>query len=125
MTPRRPQRSARSLAVLLALVANLIAAGVPVLHALAHEAAEGHHPESELSGLSHAEHGHDEVHAEALHDERLVTNRHALDLAVVLPVDVEVPASFTSPARVTHRPALPLASRAPPATDLARAPPLA
>ena len=125
MPSARPLRFTRLLAVLLALVANLIATGVPVLHALAHEVAEEHHPSPELPAVPQVDHAHDQVHADALHDERVLTKRQAIDLAFLSPAEAEEPASFTSPARITHRPALRLASRAPPNTDLARAPPLA
>ena len=121
----RPLRLARLLAVLLALVANLIAAGVPVLHALAHEVAEEHHPSSDLPAVPQVDHGHDKLHADALHEERVLNKRQAIDPAFLSPAEAEEPASFISPERITHRPALRLASRAPPSTDLARAPPLA
>lgn len=118
-----PLRPARTLALLLALVANLVATGVPVLHALAHEAEEAHHPSPEHPALPQVDHGHDEIHAEALHDAGVLVKRQVLDLACILPGEVETPGSFSSTARLQHRPALPLTSRAPPTTDSARAPP--
>ena len=125
MPSAHPPPLARALAVLLALVANLIAVGVPVLHALAHEMAEAHHPSPELPAGPQVDHGHDEVHADALHDERVLTKRQAIDLAFILPAEAEAPTALTSAARIKHRPPSRLASRAPPGSDLARAPPLA
>lgn len=119
----RRLRSARSLAVLLALVANLVATGIPVLHALAHELAERGHSDAHHVDLAEIDHGHDTVHADALHDAQLLTKRQVVDLAFILPAAGEAVASFSSPARIQHRPPLRLASRAPPRGDLARAPP--
>ena len=125
MKPASPARLLRSVAVFLALVANLVAAGVPVLHAMAHEFAEEHHPAPEAETLAHIEPGDHADHAASLHDERVLIKRQPIDLAFTLPAATAEPSVFTAPAAVSHRPALRVSSRAPPTADLARAPPLA
>jgi hypothetical protein len=133
-SPRRWQRCGRALSVVLALVANLFATGVPLLHALAHE-HEHAHREAHAAGHEHPHEGghhepsrqreeHDGIHPAALHEECLVVPRAKLDPAPALrseslrePVSVAVEAP-ASPATVTLR------SRAPPRATPARAPPL-
>ena len=117
------RRVLRTFAVLMALVANLVAAGVPLLHAMAHEVAEEHHP-AEGTGAA-VEHGHDEVHPESLHDAQLLVKRHSIDLSFIVPLAVREMIAFSAPATVQHRPALRLVPRAPPTPGLARAPPSA
>jgi hypothetical protein len=124
------QRCGRALFVVLALVANLFATGVPLLHALAHEHAhqEGHaHGHEHGHRENHAPSGqgneHDEIHPAALHDDCLVVPRAGLDLTVALiPESYAEPASLAvvAPFVVTSA----LHSRAPPRTTPARAPPL-
>jgi hypothetical protein len=118
-------RLPRTLAVVLALAANLVAAGVPVLHAVAHEVAEGHRPDPEAAALAQIDHGHDEVHPASLHEERAPIKRPTLDFSFVLPDEAQKPVAFAAPATTRHRPVLRVISRAPPRTDPARAPPLA
>jgi hypothetical protein len=125
------QRCGRAFFGVLALVANLVATGVPLLHGLAHERG---HQEAHAHGHEHAHqdhhapsrHGddHDEVHPDSFHDEWLVVPRVEVDLAVAL-----IPDSSTEPIALTAA-AVPfvvasaLHSRAPPRTPPARAPPL-
>ena len=116
-------RACRPIALAMALVANLFAAGVPVLHAFAHELAEPHHA-AESRGAE-VDHGHDEIHPASLHDEQLVVKRLSIDLSFLVPAGVKGIVAFTAPATLQHRPALRLVSRAPPGSDLARAPPSA
>jgi hypothetical protein len=127
----RWQRFGRTLFVVLALIANLVATGVPLLHALAHE--HGHRA-AHVHGQEHAHQDHhvpsglgdehDDIHLAALHYECLVVPRAGLDFAVALipetsleptAVMVEVAPFVTTSA---------LHSRAPPRTTPARAPPL-
>jgi hypothetical protein len=127
----RWHRCGRTLFVLLALVANLIATGVPLLHALAHEHghreahAHGHeHPGQDHHAPSCQGEEHDEIHPASLHDECLVVPRAGLDLTATL-----IPGSAFEPVTlaVTVAPFLAasaLHSRAPPRTTPARAPPL-
>jgi hypothetical protein len=125
-------RFGRALFVLLALVANLVATGVPLLHALAHEHGHGHR-EAHAQGHEHAHEGdhapsrhgeeHDEIHPASLHDEWLVVPRAGLDFAAAL-----IPGSSLEPIAllVVVAPFLAasaLHSRAPPRTTPARAPP--
>jgi hypothetical protein len=132
LLPRRWQACGHALFVLLALVANLVATGVPLLHALAHEHghreahAHGHEHSHEGSHHSPSCHGeeHDEIHPASLHDECLVVPRAALDLASTLPSQ-----SFLEPVLVRldtapFRTTATLRSRAPPLASPARAPPL-
>lgn len=118
-------RLGRVLAVSLALLANTFAAGVPLVHAVAHERAREHHPASLVDGVGPAEHEHHEVHPQALHDEIVPVQRQPLDLAFVVPDVATGLVVFTAPSTVQHHPPLRLASRGPPSTDHARAPPLA
>jgi hypothetical protein len=127
----RWQRCGRALFVVLALVANLVATGVPLLHALAHEHA---HREAHAHGQEHAHqdhhapsgHGdeHDEIHPASLHDECLVVPRAGFAFAVAL-----IPESSPEPialvvAEAPFVESSALHSRAPPRTTPARAPPL-
>jgi hypothetical protein len=105
----------------LALVANLIAAGLPVLHAWAHEAAESHHVMMEVDAV---EHSHDEVHPSALHADCLVVHRIAFDLALALPMRSPEFQTFVAEASLAFHPVAPMSSRAPPSPGQARAPPL-
>jgi hypothetical protein len=124
MNTASPARLCRLAAVFLALVANLVAAGVPVLHAMAHEFAEEHHRIPEAGTLAHVEPGDDAQHAASLHDERLVLKRQPVDLVFSVPAASAELDVATAPGVVEHRPVLRLSSRAPPTADLARAPPL-
>ena len=121
----RRTRAGQGFALAMALVASLFAAGVPVLHAMAHELAEVHHPAEALTTGSELEHGHDEVHPASLHDEQLLIKRHSLDLSFTVPAPAKELTTFVAPATIQHRPAVRLASRAPPSSDLPRGPPLA
>lgn len=107
----------------LALVANLIAAGVPVLHAWAHEGAHGHEVVASAQGV--VDHSHDEVHPPALHDECLLTQRAPLDVALALPVSPFLVEPLGRETAMVINAVAPVASRAPPGHDQARAPPLA
>ena len=123
MIPSRAMpRLGRALFASLALVANLVAAGVPVLHGWAHEMAESHHADGgEVEAI---EHSHDEVHPVALHADCLVVHRIAFDLAMALPMQpVEIETLVTEAALAFH-PVAPMSSRAPPSPGQARAPPL-
>jgi hypothetical protein len=136
------RRCGRALFVVLALVANFVATGVPLLHALAHEhvhreahahgqeyAHQDHHPPSGHGHQDHhapSGHGdeHDEIHPASLHDECLVVPRAGFDFVVAL-----IPESSPEPTAlvVAEAPFVEssaLHSRAPPRTTLARAPPL-
>lgn len=113
----------------LALVANFIAAGVPVLHAWAHQ----HHSLFHHEDAGHpveavvpdGEHPHEDVHPLALHDDCLLAQRDAQHLALALPAPgVELPILLTEEASA-HHPVSPVASRAPPSAARARAPPFA
>ena len=115
-------RLGRALFASLALVANLVAAGVPVLHAWAHEVAESHHPHAlEVEAV---EHSHDEVHPGALHADCLVVHRIAFDLAVALPMPSVELETFVTEGALAFHPVAPMSSRAPPSPGQARAPPL-
>lgn len=127
LSARRPRF--RTLVVLLGLVANLIAAGAPLLHAFMHELHEAaHHDEHEAelalhTGGTETDHGLD-VHPQALHDEARLVKRDAMvfafpALAVALPEPVESEIEY-----LTSEPPGSLRSRAPPPGDPARAPPL-
>jgi hypothetical protein len=117
------QRCARAIFLVLALVANLFATSVPLVHALAHEhghekSHQGHH------APSHHGEEHDDIHPASLHHECLVVPRAGLDFAVALS-----PESSLEPIAlvVTEAPFVEssaLRSRAPPRTAPARAPPL-
>lgn len=123
--PAAPRR--RILLALLALVANLIAAGVPVLHAAAHAAHEGdpHHEDAPFGqpALDHTDHDHDAIHPAALHDEGSPKGRSSV--VFVFPAAADLP---QLPVTVAERRDIPipvprLSSRAPPPGDPARAPP--
>jgi hypothetical protein len=127
----RWRRHGSALFVVLALVANLYATGVPLLHALAHEHAHreahahGHeHAHQDHHAPSHHGENHDEIHPASLHDECLVVPRAGLDFVLA-----PIPESLLEPsARVrVEAPfvvSTALHSRAPPRTTPARAPPL-
>jgi hypothetical protein len=106
----------------LALTANLVAVGVPLLHAWAHELADSHHAHgAEVEG---ADHSHDDVHPEALHADGLVAHRVAFDLALALPMHEPELVTIVTRAAVRFQPVAPMSSRAPPSPGQARAPPL-
>jgi hypothetical protein len=127
----RWQRCGHALFVLLALVANLFATSVPLLHHLAHDRGQREARAHAHEHPRHAHHSsacqgddHDEIHPDALHDKFLVVPRAGLDLASALlterfrelvAVDLEL-----APFRSTSA----LHSRAPPRDSPARAPPL-
>ena len=139
----------RLLAVCLALVANLVAAGVPVLHSLAHEAhsagwghdvAATHHQEGEHhAGREHhppathefaaerhaaeSDHHHEQAHAPSLHDECVALKRLAVDFAFLAPVRFVLSGEPEHDGSVPRRLVQRLSSRAPPPGDPARAPP--
>jgi hypothetical protein len=113
----------RRLAVYLALAANLFAAGIPVLHPLAHALAEKHHPVAEAGTLAHVDQGDVDDHAAALHDERVLIKRQAIDLAFTVPVATTDLLVASAPAALQHHAVLRLSSRAPPSADLPRGPP--
>lgn len=121
-------RAGRAALAMLALVANLIAAGVPVLHAWAHDAHALAHEVEPAHGAAavvpEADHPHEEVHPLALHEECLLVHRAALNLALALPAaPVQFESLHTDETPAFH-PVSPVASRAPPSGDHARAPPL-
>lgn len=118
-----PVRLGRVLIASLALVANLIAAGVPVLHAWAHEVA--HHHEAASTEASEVDHPHDQVHPPALHDECILAHRAPLHLGFAIPAAPLALESIESEEIATIHPVRPVASRAPPGQVHARAPPLA
>jgi hypothetical protein len=191
---RSSRHPGRALFASLALVANLIAAGVPLLHAWAHEAraaahsahpparafdhgpaatalaASGHddrhqvsshvpgpahehaslvsaaaaqdgdhhdaaHPPAPSPAHEHAslvpaaagddDNHHDAVHPPALHEDCLLVHRAALSLVLAPPAaELELPGFMADDTPTVHA-VLPVPSRAPPAADRARAPPLA
>lgn len=122
LTHGSPSRLGRALTVSLALVANLIAAGVPVLHAWAHEVGHGHG--DVVTAQAAVDHTHDEVHPPALHDECLLTHRGALDVATALPASHLVLEPLGALVMPGIHAVAPVASRAPPGHHPARAPPL-
>lgn len=118
-----PTPLGRVLIVSLALIANLFAAGTPVLHAWTHhrEGDDHHAPVVELQ----VDHDHEAEHPRSLHDDTLVVKRHALDLTFLHATPgVESVVVATECIRVRPTVAS-LGSRAPPPGDPARAPPLA
>ena len=119
--PRR-----RPLLVFLALAANLIAAGLPVLHAMAHLGHHGepHHAEA-VAAFAHTDHEHGAVHPEALHDDAGPRSGGGVSFAFLASVDLPVLHVALHERRDTPIPVPRLSSRAPPPGDPARAPPLA
>lgn len=115
-------RIGRRLVASTALVANLIAAGVPVLHAWAHEVADSHH--AHAAEVEAVDHSHDEVHPRALHNDYLVVHGVAFDLALALPLPAPELVTFVGEAAPPVHPVAPVSSRAPPSPSPARAPPL-
>lgn len=113
------------MAATLALAATLFAAGVPVLHAMAHNLAEEDHPAEAMATGPEVEHPHDEVHPASLHEELRLIKRHLVDFSFTVPAAAKELTAFVAPANIQHRPAVRLASRAPPTSDLPRGPPLA
>ncbi|MDT8437057.1 MAG: hypothetical protein RRA92_09920 [Gemmatimonadota bacterium] len=107
----------------LMLAANLIATGVPVIHAWAHEAAHGHAPA--LSAAAGVDHPHEEIHGSALHDDDLLLHRAAPVFALAAPTScADIARRVVEGASIRH-PAPPATSRALPGSDRPRAPPLA
>lgn len=104
----------------MALFATLFATGVPVLHAWAHEAVQGH---DRAAAGPVAEHAHPEVHPAALHDDGLLTHRAAVELELAPPVSPLAVDSAARPGAPIVRPVPAVSSRAPPGRDRARAPP--
>lgn len=125
MLPTRgsTSRAGRALIASLALVATLIAAGVPVLHAWAHEFGQGH--DDVVTGQAAADHAHDEVHPPSLHDECLLTHRASMDVALAPPASPLLVGPLGGDAAPVIHAVAPVASRAPPGHDRARAPPFA
>ena len=122
LTAGASPRLGRVLLVSFALVANLIAIGVPVLHGWAHGGDHGHH--EMVAEVGEPEHSHGDVHPLSLHDDCLLIHRLALDLAPALPPARTEFVSFATPAAPAVHAVLPMSSRAPPAPGQARAPPL-
>jgi hypothetical protein len=127
----RWQQCARALFVVLALIANLFATGVPLLHALAHESG---HQEPHDHGREHAHRDHhlpsgqgddhDEIHPGSLHDEYLIVAGGGFDFAVASVADTSLEPSAVTVEVARWVATSALHSRAPPRTTPARAPPL-
>ena len=116
----------RTLPALLALAANLIAAGVPVLHVLAHSGHDVEYHPVLTAVADHADHGHGQVHPDALHDEAAPKTPASPGGFFVEPASrVSLQASIRERREAPVAPPRRLASRAPPPGDPARAPPLA
>lgn len=119
----------RSLTVCLALVANLFAVGVPLLHSAAHALADHHAHEIAAAAEHEASHEHpsddehDEVHPSSLHDEGVLLRRIAPDVSVLPPATLAVIDAAAEHRAPASRPVASLRSRAPPPGDPARAPP--
>jgi hypothetical protein len=111
----------RTLFVSLALVANLIAVGAPVLHAWAHGSEDSHHHAA--FAAVEVEQPHDEVHPLALHDEGLLAKRVLVDFALALPVARSELVTFVVDGAPGFHAVVAALSRAPPARRQARAPP--
>jgi hypothetical protein len=129
----RRARCGRTLFAVLALVANLFAISVPLVHALAHEHA---HEEGRTGAHEHERAGHpapsghdeehDEIHPTSLHDECLIVPRVGHDLAAgLVPESGNEPVALLVVAEAPFVESSALHSRAPPRTAPARAPPLA
>jgi hypothetical protein len=125
------QRCGRALFVGSALFATLIATGVPLLHALAHEHAREHahaHRYDHADPHHHTPSGsgeeHDEIHPGSLHDEGLIVPRPGLDLAVASFPESSLGTTALVVAEVPSPGSSSLHSRAPPHASPARAPPL-
>lgn len=117
----------RLLPALLALTANLIAAGVPLLHAAAHREHGASHHAAEMTALAatdHSDHGHGEIHPPALHDHGALS-RGSIGFSFIVVADLPVLPVTLHERRDTPIPVPRLSSRAPPPGDPARAPPLA
>ena len=117
----------RIVPALLALAANLLAAGVPLLHAAAHwHAEESHHAAvtSAIAVAEHADHEHDAVHTASLHDDATPQSRSAFSDAVLASPDLAPLAAVPHARRDSPIPVPLLLPRAPPPGDPARAPPL-
>lgn len=116
----------RHVFVLLMLVANVLAAGTPLLHAAAHTGHDrGHEHHDAVVAQEQADHGHGEVHAPSLHDDGALVKKAAPDLlfvALATPVSLDLSGQERT---VAFHPVPRLPSRAPPPGDPARAPPLA
>jgi hypothetical protein len=127
----RWRRCVPALFAVLALVATVVATGVPLLHALAHE--HGHHG-AHAHGQEHAHqdhhapsgHGdeHEEIHPASLHGEWLVVPRTSFDFALALISESSLQRIALVVAEAPFVPTSALHSRAPPRTAPARAPPL-
>jgi len=125
---RRVEPRPRVLLVLLALAANLIAAGGPLLHAAAHLGGHAEHAESAdaLAGVGHAHDDHGALHPASLEDEvAAAKSRGGTELALAAAADLPLLRVTTHQRRDLPVPAPRLSSRAPPPGDPARAPPLA
>jgi len=115
----------RVLPALVALAANLFAVGVPVLHVLAHSGHAERRP-ALTAVVDHADHGHGQVHPDALHDEAAPKTPASPDGFFFEPASpVSLQASIRERREAPVAPPRRLASRAPPPGDPARAPPLA
>jgi hypothetical protein len=124
----RSPRFRRALTACLALAATLVAAGTPLLHAAAHAGHEAEHAvELSSGGELHdaSDHGHDEVHPPALHDECVLQRIQQDPVMPAHPVAAAVLAAAEPEQVIGTRPIHQLPSRAPPPGDPARAPPLA
>jgi hypothetical protein len=127
------RRCGRASFVVPALAANLLAAGVPLLHLVSHGEEHGEiHRHGSGHGSAHgdpdrASHPHrdGEVHPPSLHEGWLPAPRTAAALPVALPnPGAREPLAVEADA-APRRAAGPLRSRAPPRAPPARAPPLA
>lgn len=143
----------RTATVCLALAANLIAAGVPVLHASAHAAhdgaqhAEAHAPEAHESDTHEpeahaheepapvaaepvddadpgADQGHGDVHPASLHDECISGKRAVFSFEWFVALPSFDPVIPTRSGGAPSRSIQRLSTRAPPPGTPARAPPL-
>ena len=120
----------RVLFVSLALIANLFAAGVPLLHALVHD-RDSHSHVPEHGAFAHpkpmsasVERPHDEIHPEVLHQDGQVLSRTSMNLGAAIPVQPFVPLFVLASSQPYAAAEATFLSRAPPGAATARAPPL-
>lgn len=107
----------------LAIAANLLATGTPLLHAALHDA----HAEDTLvvAGADRVDHDHAEVHPPSLHDGAVLLRGTTADFVFVAPAPVARLNPLSATERLIVRPLVcGWTSRAPPPGNPARAPPL-